>query len=150
MRVFTILLLMLFATSVCFAEWDDIPLEDVVKKSDLIVVGTLSEVKEHSKNNVDYGERIIVIHAILHDKIQWKKESENKREQQKLILVWSNPTGLECPRVEHQFQKKRKGIWLLTVQKNGKVNADHPNRFQPIEKKSKILELLQGTDYQKE
>ena len=52
MKVLSIILLVLFLASVCFAEWADIPLRDIVKKSDLIVVGTLDEVKEHTKNGI--------------------------------------------------------------------------------------------------
>ena len=55
MKVLSIILLVLFLASVCFAEWADIPLKDIVKKSDLIVVGTLDEVKEYAKNGIDYA-----------------------------------------------------------------------------------------------
>ena len=141
MKVLSIILLVLFLASVCFAEWDDIPLKDIVKKSDLIVVGTLDEVKEHTKNGIDYGQGVIVVHKVLRGIVQKDKE--------KLTLIWSNPTGLACPRVEPRYNQNKKGIWLLSLQKDGKVKADYPKRYQSIEKESEILKLLQQVELTK-
>jgi len=79
MKALGIILLVLLLASVCFAEWADIPLKDIVKKSDLIVVGTLDEVKEHTKNGIDYGQGDIVVHKVLHGIVQKDKE--------KLLLI---------------------------------------------------------------
>jgi len=74
MKALGIILLVLLLASVCFAEWADIPLKDIVKKSDLIVVGTLDEVKEYAKNGIDYGQGVIVVHKVLHGIVQKDKE----------------------------------------------------------------------------
>jgi hypothetical protein len=75
MKVLSIILLVLFLASVCFAEWADIPLKDIIKESDLIVVGTLDEVKEHTKNGIDYGQGVIVVHKVLRGIVQKDKKS---------------------------------------------------------------------------
>ena len=141
MKVLSIILLVLFLASVCFAEWADIPLKDIIKESDLIVVGTLDEVKEHTKNGIDYGQGVIVVHKVLRGIVQKDKE--------KVTLIWSNPTGLACPRVEQRYNQNKKGIWMLSLQKDGKVRADYPKRYQSIEKESEILKLLQQVELTK-
>ena len=62
MKVLSIILLVLLLAS-------------VIKESDLIVVGTLDEVKEHTKNGIDYGQGVIVVHKVLRGIVQKDKKS---------------------------------------------------------------------------
>lgn len=128
-----LLCLLVFAALPTFAKWAFIPIEQLVQKSDIVVVGTLRDVSESSKGEVDYsGGNIVVDETLL----------GNVKAGEKLKLVWQNASGLVCPRVEHRQNQSIKGVWLLTRDKHGKVRADYPLRFVPLEKKAEVIELL--------
>ena len=117
-RILVLFVLLYGIPLVVKAEWAFVPLEDLVAESDLIVVGTLREVKENSHDGVDYGEGVIEVHEVL-----W---GDATRERQ-LTLKWQNYSDAVCPRVEHRGSQDRKQIWLLTKDKDGSVNADYPH-----------------------
>lgn len=134
MKYICIIIVMLLINSNTWARWAYIPLKDAVKKSDLIVIGTLKDVKEHTKDEIDYGEGIITVDTVLYGKLPQKEK--------KLSLKWQNRTGLACPRVEHKHKENKKGIWLLNIKKDSSVIANHPSRFQTLDKKDEILKFI--------
>ena len=134
MRFLYIILIFAILQSTAWARFAMLPLKDAVESSDLIVMGTLAEVKEYTENKMDYGSGTITVEKVLYGKLPAKEK--------KLTLVWSNPTGLTCPRVEHKHEENKKGIWLLKLQKDEKVRADHPMRFLPLDKVDEVKKLL--------
>ncbi|MCJ8328542.1 MAG: hypothetical protein HRT89_03015 [Lentisphaeria bacterium] len=126
--IITMLLLSAFN---CFGKWTNIPLNKIVERSQIIVIGKLINVKTESKNKVDYGEGFISVQTVLKGKLDNKK---------KLKLIWSHPQGLSN-RIDHA-NKTKLGIWLLQIQKDGTVRADYPRRYLPIDKRKEIEDLI--------
>jgi hypothetical protein len=115
--------------------WVVISLESAVKDSELIVVGTLRNISEETRDGVDYGSGEIKVAEVL-----WG----DARQGRKLSLVWENLSGIDCPRVDHRGYLNRQVIWLLKLRVDGKVAADNPGRSVPVEKKEKVIELLRA------
>src|SRR5690242_14831196 len=76
-----------------FARWVPIPLIELVQDSDLIVIGTLTDVREYSDKGMDYGNGTIQVEEVI-----WG----NITKGQNLALLWANRTDIVCPRVEHR------------------------------------------------
>ena len=113
--------------------WVIMSLESAVRDSDIIVVGTLRNVSEETRDEIDYGEGEITV-----DEVLWGSAEAG----QKLILSWQNSSNIDCPRVEHRHGRDKQAIWLLKQKQGGKVAADNPGRMVSVEKKNKVLELL--------
>lgn len=130
---FTALLVAFTVAAVATAEWDVYPLERAIPESDLVVVGMLQEVSEESGNGVDLGRGSIRVVDVLWGEAQPGDE---------LRLVWSNPTGLACPRVEQRPYVDKEIIWLLTAASDSTVEANHPDRHVSLEVRDEIENLL--------
>jgi hypothetical protein len=127
------ILLLLLLPMVAAAEWIVISLEGAVRTSDLIVIGTLHNVSEETKDGIDYGTGKITVDEVLSGKAEPGQE---------LTLVWQNESNVMCPRVEHRGDQNKQFIWLLTSKPEDKVAADNPGRVAPVEKRERVLELL--------
>lgn len=131
----SIVLVLLFPAAAA-AQWVIMSLESAVSDSDVIVVGTLRNVSEETKDEIDYGVGEIVVEEVL-----WGSAQAGQR----LTLAWQNSSNIDCPRVEHRAHQDRQAIWLLTHKpEGGGVAADNPGRFVPLEKRGRVLELLRG------
>jgi hypothetical protein len=127
------IILILLLPVVAVSEWIVISLESAVKNSDIIVIGTLHDVSEETRDGVDYGTGEITVEEVLRGHLE---------PGQKLILVWQNESNIVCPRVEHRGHQGERAIWLLTRRPGGKVAADNPGRVVSVEKMEAVLELL--------
>lgn len=128
-----ILVLIIAIPAPSFARWAYVPLVDLVQESDIIVVGALGDVREYSDRGTDYGNGTIQVEEVI-----WG----NVKEGQNLALLWTNGTGVVCPRVEHKNKENQKGIWLLTLDENGNVRADYPGRFVDLEERDNVASAL--------
>lgn len=133
MRFIQSVLLLLTLTLVASAEWPFAPLEVLVAKSDSVVVGTLQDVTAETKDGIDYGAGEILVEEVL---------MGDARKGQRLSLIWQNPTGRTCPRVEHKDRQGRKAIWLLKGKSDEKVTANDPGRFVELKRRDEVIELL--------
>jgi hypothetical protein len=115
------------------SQWITMSLESAVKTSDIIVIGTLHDVSEETKDGFDYGRGDITV-----DEVLWGKAEPG----QKMHLVWQNQSDISCPRVEHRGDQSKQVIWFLTLKSEGRVAADNPGRIASVEKKERVLELL--------
>ena len=116
-----------------YATWAWIPVEILVQDSDLIIVGTLSGVSEHTQNGIDYAEGSIRI-----DEVMWGPAKAGDS----LTLKWQNHSAIICPRVEHRHSQGTRGIWLLTVEADRTVRADYPGRFVALGERTKVEQTL--------
>jgi hypothetical protein len=116
-----------------FARWASIPLIDLVQDSDVIIVGTLSDVREYSEKGMDYGNGTIQVEEVI-----WG----NITKGQNLALLWSNRTDVVCPRIEHRGHENQKGIWLLTIDEQGNVAANYPRRFVDLTERDQVIDAL--------
>jgi hypothetical protein len=115
------------------AMWALIPLEVLLKHTDVIVVARLSEVSKTTRNRVDYGSGTLTVTEILRGKA---------KAGDKLRLEWSNHSDIVCPRVEHEPYNGQTMIWLLQTSSNGTVRADYPGRVLNIKKRAELNKLL--------
>ena len=132
-RIILILILIGSCQVSSFSMWELIPLDELVQDSDLIVVGSLEGVIEYSRDGMDYAQGSIVIEEVI-----WGSANPG----QALTLKWQNSTGVVCPRVEHRYNQGRSGIWLLTAQSGGIVQADYPGRFVELSDRKKVETIL--------
>lgn len=132
-RLFPLLLLLALPAS-ARASWAHTSVEELVRETDLIVVGTLRDVSEHTADEVDYGRGRIEVREVI-----WGNVSPGDS----LLLKWSNPSRLACPRVEHDSNTDE-GIWLLT--RDGEaVAANYPGRFVELSERREVEAALAGS-----
>ncbi|HEV2860869.1 MAG TPA: hypothetical protein VGX48_07685 [Pyrinomonadaceae bacterium] len=132
MRRVLLLLMMLCLPASADAKWGYAPLAELVRDSDLIVVGTLGDVSEQTADGMDYAQGHIRVREVI-----WGDASPGDA----LLLKWSNPSDLVCPRVKHENTAGREGIWLLTS--NGyAVRADYPGRFVALDSRPEVEAAL--------
>lgn len=120
-----------------------VPLEELLKRTDVIVVARLTEVREKTKRRIDwsalrvkgtdYGSGTLVVTEVIRGSAKLGA---------KLRLEWSNDSKLACPRVEHAPYKGQTMIWLLQKSTNGAVRADYPGRVLDAKNRGELDALL--------
>lgn len=137
----------LFAQS--FEEW--IPLNQLVKESDLIVSGTLISVSRHTDNNIDYSEGILVIEEFISGNV---KTTENfaLKSGDRIKLTWQNPSTKVNGRVEFGGSENNETIKILKVKSDGTVTADNlfSMRAASTGQRREIKEILQKENTRKD
>lgn len=123
-----------------FATLINVPLNELVKDSDIIIIGTLQDVSEYSYGGVNNGEGRILIEQIISGKIKTDKGLPPKSGD-KLKLVWSE--DFACVYGMHRRTANQKGIWFLKVEKDGTVISGHPQRFKSSEELTEIRNALE-------
>lgn len=116
-----------------FAIWASIPLKEVLKKTDLIVVARLTNVSAVTRNHVDYGSGTLTVTEVIRG---------SAKAGDKLRLKWSNASGLVCPRVEHEGHKDQTLIWLLQSSTSKAVTANYPGRVLELKRRAELDLLL--------
>ena len=114
---------------------EEIPLSELAKRSEPIVIGTLTEVRGYSTNGVDYGFGKITVTETV-----WSKKSVPTN----IVLKWQNPTGLACPRDEYAGAENLKLIWFLSLDKDGNAVGGVSTRVFFIEQKDEVLKLIKN------
>jgi hypothetical protein len=113
--------------------WRIIPLDEAVRDSDLIIVGTLRGVSEEAKGETDYGAGELTVDEVLRG---------NAEAGQRLALVWENDSAVICPRIDHQEDQGKQVIWLLKRAPGGRVTANNPGRYIAIKNKEDVITLI--------
>lgn len=117
------------------AMWARVPLEELVQESDLIVIGTLRDVTEHTTDETDYGVGRIEVREVI-----WGNASAGDS----LALKWDNANGIACTRVEHRHNANVEGIWLLT-RVGDAVQANYPGRFVELSERKQVERSLRNS-----
>jgi hypothetical protein len=117
----------------CHGMWADVSLKELAKETDYAVIASLSDVKKWTKNGIDFGKGTLTISDFL---------SPRRPNVNRITLIWSNPSGLICPRVEHEDSHGQQYIWLLQRTKDGSVTADYPGRTVDLKEKKKVISLM--------
>jgi hypothetical protein len=127
------LAILLFVAPAAVARVALIPLEALLKKTDVIVVARLTDVRETTKERLDHGSGVLTVTELI---------GGNAKVGDKLRLEWSNESEVICPRVEHASFKDQTVIWLLQTSTNGTVRADHPGRVLDPKSRGELDALL--------
>lgn len=122
----------LFAVA-AYADWALISTEDLLKKTDWIVVAKLTDVVEFTKDQQDFGRGTLVVSEVIRG---------SGTPVTKLVIEWSNPSRVACPRVEHRQHAGKPLIWLLQRSKNGATRADYPGRVLELQERGQLAALL--------
>ena len=109
----------LFAQS--FTQW--VPLNQLIKESDLIVRGTLRSVSNYTKDGIDYSEGTIVIEEFISGNVKTTEDSSPKLGD-RIKLTWQNSSTKIHGRIELSGSENNEVIWILRVKNDGTVTAD--------------------------
>lgn len=132
-RIVFSLILLVSLSSAIQAKWGTLPLDEAIQASDLIVIGTLHDVKEYSRDEVDYGQGSITVEEVI-----WGNATAGAE----LTLTWQNRSFIACPRVEHKYNENRKAIWLLNFVRDGEVVANHPQRVVSLSERENVEKYI--------
>jgi len=132
MRRALLFFLLLGLPAAARAEQIEYTVETLVQMSDIIVVGTLRDVYEHTADGTDYGQGRIAVREVI-----WGRAAPGDS----LLLKWSNDSDIGCPRVEHRSDEGREGVWLLTSDGEA-VRADYLGSFAEIETRGQVEKAL--------
>jgi hypothetical protein len=105
-----------------FSQW--IPLDQLVKESDLIVRGTLRSVSHYTNDNTDYSEGVIVIEEVVSGSVKTTEDSPLKSGD-RIKLTWQNPSTKIHGRIELGGSEDNEVIWILRAKSDGNVTADN-------------------------
>jgi hypothetical protein len=126
------------------AMWAMIPTEQLIKETDLVVIGTLQGVNGFTKDDIDYSEGTILIEKVIAGN-DTTTSGEHLESGDRIVIKWQNSSMIACPRVEHKGDENTKGIWLLEVESDGTVSSDYPWRFRPLNELDKLKKILRKT-----
>jgi hypothetical protein len=120
-----------------FARLAIIPLDELIKDSDLIVVGTLTGISEHSENHVIRGTGEIVIEKVIAGNVKTTQGFPLKSGDRLQLNYFE---GFACVYGSHKRIENEKGIFLLTI--NGQEEIQYEN-FRSLDSLSEIKRFLQ-------
>jgi hypothetical protein len=129
-------LILLFLTCNSFARLMFIPLEEAVKDKDLIVVGTLTEITEVSKDGETIGNGKIVVEQLIFGNVETIKGLSLKRGDQLQLDYVEN---FACVMGSHKRMENEKGIFLLTLNDSGEIETKD---FRSLDSLGEIKRLL--------
>lgn len=129
------LIILVFAFN-SFAELAIIPLDEAIRDNDLIIVGTLQEITETSENGVTTGKGKIVVNDFIAGNVKTEDERLLKSGD-KLQLDYIE--SFACVMGSHRGIENEKGIFLLKLDENGKIQSKD---FRPLNDLKEIRKLL--------
>ncbi len=119
------------------AMWAKMSVEELVKRSNLIVVGELVSIKTLTSRQTDSG-KIKIKEVIVGDK--------NLKE---IFIAIPSPERALKSSTDITYKKGQNGIWFLRLKETGSqisidtlYLADHPQRFQAKKNVTQILQYL--------
>lgn len=130
---------LVWSLTLCTAHacWIDIPLEDVVQGSPLVVVGEIKRIKTAPRSRYAYDTAFIKVERIL-------KNSGLKTPQEageKIPLAMPSINNRNRTSTDIRYQKGQRGVWILEFHK-GKFWATYPKDFQDVEQEKEIVEII--------
>ena len=128
-----LLLLVSCLAAPAWAKWADILFDDVVLRSDAVLIGTLSSVVEFTEEGIDFGSGRIAVEKVVFGDLSPDSE---------LQLQWQNESDIICPRVEHQGHAGVRGLWLVKLRPRGTARADYPGRFLSLSDPKAIRQAM--------
>ena len=109
--------------------------ESWINRSDVILVGTLVDVRTWSEGNFDHGRGILQITDVL---------ASDPRVGSELILEWSDQKNLVCPRIENEQYAGREGLWFFRRSADGRLGS--APTFRDLTREASILYFAAAID----
>jgi hypothetical protein len=132
-----LIVILLITPSTCFAKWKDIPLETVVRDSDLVVIATLTDVHKLVTGNKVYCQGDLQIAEVL------KGIQTNS-----VVIKWIYSIPPKSISVDHSNIEGKSILWLLKLEEDKSFSAHYHKRVQNIEKTIQIKEIIESNHNQ--
>lgn len=143
MSTLAIIVLLSFSINLS-AAWAIISTEELVRDTDLILIGTLQDVTKFTNDNIDYSEGVVLVEKVIAGS-DITSAGQPLRSGDKIEIKWKNSSMIACPRVEHKGHENIRGIWLLKVESDGTLISDYSWRFSSIDELDKLKKILRKT-----
>lgn len=114
--------------------WQTIPLEELVQDSDLIIIGTLSQIQRECDGITDFCTGTLTVKDCL-----WGDSSPGR----KLLLTWEDALGWSS-QIEHRQHESQEKLWLLKCDTGRIVRADYPWRVRDSSERAIVERLIQS------
>ena len=117
------------------ALWVKLSLEELVERSDLVVIGTLADVRAQSHARFDVGT--MRIEEVLVGRKDLTEAS---------LMIPAGAGGIRSS-TDIFYSPGERGLWFLRRQQEGQEElylADHPQRLQPIENVESVRAYLRS------
>ncbi|GEM_PF-2422989 len=138
MRTPILFMLLLSPLVAAQAEEGYISLDTSCRHAELVVVGTLGDLKPFSRgeagNEIDGVEAHIAVKEVL----------LGRSPGADLPILWENPRGLGCPRTEHSGRVGQELIWILTQDQKGIWHAHSGQLVKLLEERPAVEKAIQA------
>ena len=131
-----VLLIILACSSSVFAMLLFVPLDEAVGESDLIIIGTLTNIAEIHEEGATFGEGKIVVEQFMAGNVETENGTPLKSGD-KLQLNYAETFA--CVMGSHKGIENEKGVFLLKLNDAGEIQYKD---FRPIENLKEIKKLL--------
>jgi hypothetical protein len=116
------------------------PLEERVKNSDLIVIGTLYSVSKYETSDFEHSEGTIVVEKVISKNIKTTQTLRSNRG----IKFRSNGETQRCFACKFNFSENEKGIWLLHIESDGTAEPLSPGSMAGLSELSGVKNHLRN------
>ena len=113
-----------------------IPLDEAIKDSDLIVIGTLANITEKSENGITVGEGKIFVDQFIAGNIKTKDGIPIKSGNE---LQLNYIESFSCVMGSHKRIENEKGVFLLKLNDNGEIQYEDFRSFESLPEIKKLL-----------
>jgi len=132
----SVCIIILAFVSNSFASLMFVPLDEGVKNSDLIIVGTLREISENETDSGTYGKGKIFVQQFIAGNVKTMKGFVLKAGD---ILELNYIENFSCVMGSHKRIENKKGIFLIKLTESGEIQSQD---FRVIEDLTEINKLL--------
>lgn len=115
MKYFLAIFLLLALSTQGFAVLINIPTEKLISDSDIVVVGTLTEVTEYTWDGIDHSTGVISISQVVAGNVRSLGGKQISSGDQ-IIVKWEKATWFPCAASMHKSAVNVEGIWILNVE----------------------------------
>ena len=113
-------------------------IEERVKQSNLIVVGTLRDVSETETNDFRISKGTLVIEQVIFGEFQ-NSNGQSFESGEKVRVEWTNLKTFAC---QFGFPENKKEVWLLKVDDKGEIESLSPGATASMSELSEVKKHL--------
>ena len=114
------------------------PLDERVKDSNLIVIGTLQSIVRYKTEEFNHAKGTIAIERIIAGNVETNQGFLLKLSD-KIKVEWRNSNMVTC---RFDFVENEKGIWFLNVDDSGTIQALSPGSITSLDELSEVKKHL--------
>lgn len=119
-----------------------LPLEERVKKSNLIVIGTLQDVSETETNELRISKGTLIIKKIIFGKFQ-NSNVQSLKLGEKVQVEWVNSMMFAC---KFGFPENKEEVWFLRVNDKGEIESLSPDTTASLSELAEVKKYLRKKD----